>query len=177
MSNWYLIFNGQQTGPMEREELARYNLTPDTMVWTEGMPDWLPAGQVTSLYDLLYGASNPSYSNPPQPNAFRQGYQAGYQERGYEDAHGRYNSYPPYQRSGGKSKVAAGILAILLGGLGVQYFYLGKVGGGFITILLTLVTCGAWEVITLIQGILMLTMSEEEFDRKFVFTDKTFPLF
>lgn len=74
-------------------------------------------------------------------------------------------------------RILCGIMAILLGGLGVQYFILGKVSGGFITILLTLVTCGAWEIITLIQGILMLCMSDEEFNRKYVYTTKTLPLF
>ena len=71
----------------------------------------------------------------------------------------------------------AGLLAILLGYLGVQYFYCGKVGGGFLTILLSLVTCGMWYVITLIQGIYMLTLSDRDFDNKFVYTTSTFPIF
>lgn len=74
-------------------------------------------------------------------------------------------------------KVLCGIMAILLGGLGVQYFILGKVAGGFITILLTIVTCGLWEVVTLIQGILMLCMSEDEFRRKYIDNPATLPLF
>ncbi len=165
MALWYVIFNGEQVGPMERTELTKYSLTPDTMVWREGLQDWMPAGQMPELSDLLYGHSS---TQPPHPNAFRQGYNEGYREGaqyGYND-----NRYP-------KSKVAAGVLAIILGGLGIQYFYVGKVGAGFLTILLTLVTCGAWEIITFIQGILMLTMSDEEFNRKYVFTNKTFPLF
>lgn len=80
-------------------------------------------------------------------------------------------------RPGDKEKTVAGILAILLGGLGVQYFYLGKVSAGIITILLSMVTCGIWPVLMLIQGILMLTMSEEEFRAKFVDSTKTLPLF
>lgn len=74
-------------------------------------------------------------------------------------------------------KVVAGILAILLGSLGVQYFYIGKVAGGFITILLSLVTCGCWSVVTLIQGILMLTMSDTDFERKYINSTGMFPLF
>lgn len=77
----------------------------------------------------------------------------------------------------GKSRGVAGLLAILIGTLGVQYFYLGKVGGGLLTILLSLVTCGLWQVVVLIQGILMLCMTNEEFERKYVTNPSTFPLF
>lgn len=74
-------------------------------------------------------------------------------------------------------KTLCGIMAMLFGWLGVQYFILGKVAGGFITILLTLVTCGAWEVVTFIQGIVMLCMPESEFKRKFMDSTSTLPLF
>lgn len=74
-------------------------------------------------------------------------------------------------------RVMCGIFAILLGFLGIQYFVIGKVAGGFITILLSIVTCGLWEIVTLIQGIMMLTMSDADFENKYVNTTSTFPLF
>lgn len=74
-------------------------------------------------------------------------------------------------------KVLCGILAILVGSLGVQYFVLGKVAGGFITILLSLVTCGLWSIVTLIQGIMMLVMSDADFERKYVQSTSVLPLF
>lgn len=77
----------------------------------------------------------------------------------------------------GKSRGVAGLLAIFLGYLGIEYFYIGKWQGGIITILLSLITCGGWSVITLIQGIMMLCMSNSEFRRKFVDTPSIFPLF
>ena len=70
-----------------------------------------------------------------------------------------------------------GVLAIVLGTLGVHYFYLGKIGGGIICLLLSIVTCGLWGIVTLIQGIMMLTMSQAEFERKYVLSTSTFPLF
>ena len=42
-----------------------------------------------------------------------------------------------------KSKVAAGILGILVGGLGIHRFYLGYVGIGILQIVVTILTCGA----------------------------------
>lgn len=194
MDNWYIIYNGAQAGPMNKSQLTRYGLNPASIVWHPGMPDWLPAAQVAELADLLSPAvdveveevNGPSqqehynsgysnsgnYSGPhanPQDEVFRRAYNQGF----YDGSHNPNG----YVDTNGKSKVAAGILAILLGGLGIQYFYLGKIGGGFITILLTIVTCGLWEVITFVQGIMMLCMSDEEFARKYVFSDKTFPLF
>ncbi|MCM1067194.1 MAG: TM2 domain-containing protein [Muribaculaceae bacterium] len=77
----------------------------------------------------------------------------------------------------GKSRGVAALLAIILGGLGIQYFYLGKVGAGVITICLTLVTCGLWEIVTLIQGILMFCMTNAQFRQKYVTNPATFPLF
>lgn len=39
-------------------------------------------------------------------------------------------------------KTIAGILAIVLGGLGIHYFYLGKTAAGIITIALSMCSCG-----------------------------------
>lgn len=74
-------------------------------------------------------------------------------------------------------KIMCGVFAILLGVLGVQYFIMGKVGGGFLTILLSCVTCGIWSIVTLIQGIVMLTMSDSEFKRKYLDSTSVLPLF
>lgn len=74
-------------------------------------------------------------------------------------------------------RILCGIMAILFGTLGVQYFILGKVSAGLLTILLSIITCGAWSVIVLIQGIMMLCMSDAEFEQKYVTTSKSFPLF
>ncbi|UBM58213.1 TM2 domain-containing protein [Marinilongibacter aquaticus] len=63
-----------------------------------------------------------------------------------------------------KEKSTAGILGILLGGLGVHKFYLGKTGQGIIYLLF----CWSFipAIIGLIEGISYLTQSEEEFNRK-----------
>lgn len=84
-----------------------------------------------------------------------------------------FDSDPVY----GKSRGVAALLTIFLGGLGIQYFYLGKVAGGLITILLTIVTCSIWSIITLIQGIMMLCMDNRSFCQKFVESKSTMPLF
>ena len=57
---YYVAVNGQQTGPFEETELRAHNVTPDTLIWAEGMAEWLPAKQVRP--DLFVGAVPP---NPP----------------------------------------------------------------------------------------------------------------
>ncbi len=63
--------------------------------------------------------------------------------------------------AGAEKKVIAGILGILLGGLGIHKFYLGYTKEGIIQILLSFVCVGG--LIGLIEGIIYLTKSDEEF--------------
>ncbi len=73
---------------------------------------------------------------------------------------------PTYQgvvQNPGKSKIAAGILGILVGGLGVHNFYLGYTSKGVAQLLISLLSCGtlaaASSIWGLIEGILILTGS------------------
>jgi TM2 domain-containing membrane protein YozV len=63
-----------------------------------------------------------------------------------------------------KSKVAAGILAILLGGIGVHKFYLGKVGMGILYLLFC--WTGVPAFLGLIEGIMYLCSNDENFQLK-----------
>jgi len=60
-------------------------------------------------------------------------------------------------------KLVAGILAILIGSIGVHKFVLGYTKEGILQIVLTIVTCGFGGIIPLIEGIIYLTKSDEEF--------------
>jgi TM2 domain-containing membrane protein YozV len=75
-----------------------------------------------------------------------------------------------------QKKLIAGILAILLGGLGVHKFYLGMTTPGIIMLLVTVLTCGAGGAITgiigIIEGILYLTKSDEEFEKTYLIEKK-----
>lgn len=79
--------------------------------------------------------------------------------------------------SGDSRKLVCGILALLIGGFGIQYFLIGKTTAGIINILLSIVTCGLWTIVNFVQGIMILCMSEEEWRRKFVDSTSTFPVF
>ncbi len=62
-----------------------------------------------------------------------------------------------------KSKLAAGLLGIFLGSLGVHNFYLGYTGKAIAQLLISLLTCGFGAVASgiwgLVEGILILTGS------------------
>tara|TARA_R110002124_G_scaffold144238_2_gene309225 strand:- start:3262 stop:3543 length:282 start_codon:yes stop_codon:yes gene_type:complete len=64
-------------------------------------------------------------------------------------------------------RVISGILGILLGALGIHKFILGYTTEGIVMLLLSVLTCGigAWfmGIIGLIEGIIYLTKSDEEF--------------
>ena len=60
-------------------------------------------------------------------------------------------------------KVLAGVLALLLGYLGIHKFILGYTKEGIIQIVITLVSCGLAGIIPFVEGIIYLTKSDEEF--------------
>lgn len=60
---YYIIINGQQAGPFAREELLRHGLTPQSMVWRQGMADWMPASSVEELNKLFFVRQMPEHDN------------------------------------------------------------------------------------------------------------------
>ncbi len=69
---------------------------------------------------------------------------------------------------GADKKIVAGICGILLGALGVHKFILGYTKEGIIQIVISILTCGIGGLIGLIEGILYLTKSDEEFSRTYI---------
>ncbi|WP_366249354.1 TM2 domain-containing protein [Terribacillus aidingensis] len=64
-----------------------------------------------------------------------------------------------------KNKIVAGVLGILLGNLGIHKFYLGQIGMG----ILYVVFCwtGIPGIIGLIEGVIYLFKSDEDFNAKY----------
>jgi TM2 domain-containing membrane protein YozV len=63
-----------------------------------------------------------------------------------------------------KSRIVAGVLALVLGGLGVHKFYLGKVGLGVLYILFV------WTfiptIVALVEGLIYLLQDDKAFEEK-----------
>lgn len=81
----------------------------------------------------------------------------------------------------GKSRGVAGLLALFLGSLGLHYFYMNKTNAGVIFLLATLLSCGILGIITqivsIIQGVLFFTSTQQEFEQKWVYSSSNIPLF
>jgi len=69
---------------------------------------------------------------------------------------------------GADKKIVAGICGILLGAFGVHKFILGYTTEGVIQLCIGIVTCGASSIIGIIEGIIYLTKSDEDFVRTYV---------
>lgn len=75
-----------------------------------------------------------------------------------------------------KEKLVAGLLGIFLGAFGIHKFYLGYKKPAVIMLLVSLLTFGigasVMSIIGLIEGILYLVKSDEEFDATYVQNEK-----
>lgn len=74
----------------------------------------------------------------------------------------------PYISTGagkGKNKIVAAILSFFLGFIGIHKFYLGRSTAGILYLIFSL--SGIPFVLSLIDGVMLLLMSDEEFDRKY----------
>ena len=56
--NYYIAnSDGSHRGPYTKSQLLSAGLTPQSLVWCEGMPSWQPASQIKELSDLLNSSS------------------------------------------------------------------------------------------------------------------------
>ena len=82
------------------------------------------------------------------------------------------NALTDWKEMGADKKIVAGILAILVGSLGVHKFVLGYTTEGVIMLLVTVLTCGiagvVMSIIGIIEGIMYLTKSDEDFVRMYI---------
>ena len=134
--------DGKEYGPVSAEQLRQWltegRVNRQTPVTLESGGNW----SFLSTYPEL----NPTGGSPPIP--------------------------PPKTSDRASNKIAAGVCGILLGCLGVHKFILGYTLAGLIMLLVSVLSCGVaapvFGIIGLIEGILYLVKSDEEFVRIYV---------
>jgi len=89
------------------------------------------------------------------------------------------NQMPPPPAAGNSKRVAAGVLGILLGSLGVHKFVLGYTKSGVIMLLVSIIGSVLlfsgpimMGIIGLVEGIIYLTKSDADFNNTYVVNKK-----
>ncbi|MDE6023121.1 MAG: SPFH domain-containing protein [Muribaculaceae bacterium] len=71
MPQFYLFINNQQVGPIDMQQMSLYvqsnQLTPDTLVWKNGMAQWAAAKTIPELQQLFITPGPPPPPMPPMP--------------------------------------------------------------------------------------------------------------
>ena len=101
---YFIVINDVQQGPFSIDELRQRNITSDTLVWAEGMPQWTPAWQVEELRPLFYVDAQTAQTAaqqqtpPPPPYGTQNGAQPGSMPGGnYQGPGAGGTTPPPYQ--------------------------------------------------------------------------------
>ena len=128
---YYLLINGQRTGPYEANDVQRMlrqgAIGFDTQFWKDGMLSWETVGSQRHLFET-------AYQQPHQPQT--------YQQPVYQQPPVRYQQQPmivqPVVINPAKSRVTFILLGLFLGGLGIHNFYAGYSSKGVTQLLLNL---------------------------------------
>ena len=80
--------NGQQAGPFSFDQLVQKGISPETLVWKQGMADWTPAWKVEELRAVLEAIeANQSNQNAQKQEGVQQGFpQGANQQQDYQKA-------------------------------------------------------------------------------------------
>ena len=80
MTQWYLSYDGQTNGPMERSEaVAQAHNNPNGFAWREGFAEWLPINKIAELT-----TTSPKLPVPPPVTSRRRSDEIDYQIKGTE---------------------------------------------------------------------------------------------
>lgn len=75
--NYYYSQDGQSRhGPVRPDELQKIGLTRETLIWREGLPGWVRAGdlaELAGLFSTLDPFDRPSYMHPKPASAEQSG--------------------------------------------------------------------------------------------------------
>ena len=62
---FHVAHKGRKFGPLSLADLSTRRLTEDMLVWSEGMPQWVPVSQIPELAPYVQHAAATRTSLPP----------------------------------------------------------------------------------------------------------------
>ncbi len=177
-SEWYYALNERRMGPCDWDQLQSMfqagELPPETLVWREGMPRWVPAANIPDL-DFRELPPLPSLTiTPDTPSLRRICLKCGMHDLtggafcsqcGSPYKAGAERQLPLAAGGDRKDRLVAALLAFFLGGFGVHHFYLGNVALGVLYLLFCWTFIPA--IISFIEGIVFLCTGPESFDSQY----------
>ena len=150
-----------------------------SQAYQQGKDAWSqPSQHASDVWGQTYQQANgQTYQQSQGPWQANQAYSQPYTQQPYGQPYQQ-----PYAQTAPNTKdhVAAGLLAIFLGSLGIHKFYLGYNTPGFIMLAVTIVgsifSLGiaglAMVVISIVEGVLYLSKSQTGFEQVYVFNKK-----
>lgn len=102
--------NGQQAGPFSFDQLVQKGISPETLVWKQGMADWTPAWKVEELKAVLEAirANQQQDYQKAQQEAYQQGFQQG------AAMHSNFQQQPKKKTSHFAMKMVIGLIIFIL---------------------------------------------------------------
>ena len=153
-----------------------------SQAYQQGHDAWSQSSQQASdVWGQTYWQANGQAYQQPGGQAYQQSQGPWQANQAYSQPYGQPYQQPCAQAAPNtKDHVAAGLLAIFLGSLGIHKFYLGYNTPGFIMLAVTIVgsifSLGlaglAMVVISIVEGVLYLSKSQTEFEQVYVFNKK-----
>lgn len=101
MEFFIIDHNGQQAGPFSLDQLVQKGISPETLVWKQGMADWTPAWKVEELKAVLEAAeaNQSNQSNQSNQNVQKQeGVQQDFQQQGFQQGANQQQDYQKAQQ-------------------------------------------------------------------------------
>lgn len=106
--------NGQQAGPFSFDQLVQKGISPETLVWKQGMADWTPAWKVEELKAVLEAIE----ANQSNQNAQKQeGVQQDFQQETYQQGaamNSNFQQQPKKKKSHFAIKMVIGLIIFIL---------------------------------------------------------------
>lgn len=114
MEFFIIDHNGQQAGPFSFDQLVQKGISPETLVWKQGMADWTPAWKVEELKAVLEAirANQQQAQQQDYQKAQQEAYQQGFQQGAA--MHSNFQQQPKKKTSHFAMKLVIGLIIFIL---------------------------------------------------------------
>ena len=114
MEFFIIDHNGQQAGPFSFDQLVQKGISPETLVWKQGMADWTPAWKVEDLRAVLEAirANQQQAQQQDYQKAQQEAYQQGFQQGAAMNSN--FQQQPKKKTSHFAMKMVIGLIIFIL---------------------------------------------------------------